>query len=452
MMEPLLSMDHQNNRNNVPLVPQRTIRPRKSKNKKAAAAKKKLNRTKATPTPSNNMKHILTAKLHTRHYVQHNYHDHAQDDLEDVQHKLQKPPKGTKEPFPMKLHKMLTFVDDNSCSSNSFLKDVVSWMPHGRSFCVHKPADFVEKIMPMFFKQTKWTSFQRQLNLYGFQRLTRGLDAGTYYHEMFLRGQCRYFLCHCIVRQKVKGTGIKAASNPETEPDFYKMPFVDRSVDVDTDKNVTVLHADDSDAGKINIVTKKEPKSMGDDYSASVATATATAASQSFQFQFQSRSSAIASLDLRYQQHRQQQQQAEEEDRNRDRTFNIAKSVAAAVAQETVNVPVPVPVPVCDYWTAFAIALSGDGNTNGQGNCSGDAGTVVSASEVSASDVDEDFELSVSERFDPLLELDYTVGVSTTSAATATAPALPVHHYPVNVDVNTNAVTALDIYSSFPRV
>ena len=36
---------------------------------------------------------------------------------------------------------------------------------------------------------TKLTSFQRQLNLYGFRRVTRGEDQGAYYHQNFRRGQ-----------------------------------------------------------------------------------------------------------------------------------------------------------------------------------------------------------------------------------------------------------------------
>jgi HSF-type DNA-binding len=75
-----------------------------------------------------------------------------------------------------------------------------------------------------YFRQTKLTSFQRQLNLYGFNRITRGADSGAYYCELFLR--YRVFLCKRMIRTKVKGTRFKAASNPENEPDFYSMPFV----------------------------------------------------------------------------------------------------------------------------------------------------------------------------------------------------------------------------------
>lgn len=54
--------------------------------------------------------------------------------------------------------------------------------------------------------------------------MTRGHDAGAYYHERFLRG--KEFLCNQMTRTKVKGTRFKAASSPEQEPDFYQMPPV----------------------------------------------------------------------------------------------------------------------------------------------------------------------------------------------------------------------------------
>lgn len=74
------------------------------------------------------------------------------------------------------------------------------------------------------FRQTKFASFQRQLNLYGFRRITQGRDKGGYYHELFLRG--RSLLALKMQRTKVKGTGARKASSPETEPNFYAMPFV----------------------------------------------------------------------------------------------------------------------------------------------------------------------------------------------------------------------------------
>jgi hypothetical protein len=77
---------------------------------------------------------------------------------------------------------------------------------------------------PHYFKLSKIASFQRQLNLYGFQRLTRGRDRGGYYHELFLRGSM--FLAHNIHRIKVKGTGVRARSNPEQEPNFWEMPWI----------------------------------------------------------------------------------------------------------------------------------------------------------------------------------------------------------------------------------
>lgn len=76
-----------------------------------------------------------------------------------------------------------------------------------------------------YFRQTKLTSFQRQLNLYGFRRITQGADSGAYYHPLFLQG--RPSLSQRMVRQKVKGTGHKQPSDASSEPNFYSMPPVE---------------------------------------------------------------------------------------------------------------------------------------------------------------------------------------------------------------------------------
>jgi len=153
-----------------------------------------------------------------QHCVQHNYHDHA-GDIEEMYNQTKPVVKGgIIDPFPMKLYDMLEHINSNEPE----LASIVSWQPHGRCFLVHKPKEFTEYILPRFFQQRKYASFQRQLNLYDFSRITRqGPDRGSYYHELFLRG--KKFLCRDIIRLRVKGTGTRMASNPDAEPDFYAM-------------------------------------------------------------------------------------------------------------------------------------------------------------------------------------------------------------------------------------
>ncbi len=97
--------------------------------------------------------------------------------------------------------------------------------PHGRCFLIHKPQEFVDTVLPIYFDQTRITSFQRQLNMYGFLRLSKGPDKGCYYHELFLKH--KLFLCQDIVRIGKKGTGVKLKMDHSTEPDFYSMRFVE---------------------------------------------------------------------------------------------------------------------------------------------------------------------------------------------------------------------------------
>ena len=85
---------------------------------------------------------------------------------------------GISQPFPQRLHALL---------STPALYDsrVIGWQEHGRCFVIRQPKDFARTTMVTHFKHRQFTSFQRQLNLYGFKRLTRGPDKGAYYH-----GEC----------------------------------------------------------------------------------------------------------------------------------------------------------------------------------------------------------------------------------------------------------------------
>lgn len=160
--------------------------------------------------------------------VQHNYHDHSHE--KEIDYPLLQPKSrgGVSIPFPLKLHDML----DQAMAEG--YGDIVSWQPHGRCFVVYKAREFQDIVLPKYFKLNKMSSFQRQLNLYGFQRLTFGRDRGGYYHERFLRH--KNFLARGIKRVQVKGTGVRARSNPEQEPNFWAMKWCDPAV-VNTEKS-----------------------------------------------------------------------------------------------------------------------------------------------------------------------------------------------------------------------
>lgn len=91
-----------------------------------------------------------------------------------------KPSACNKATFPAALFDIL--ADPN-------LDDVIAWLPHGRSWKIHDMTKFNESVLSSYFNQSKYTSFVRQVNGWGFRRVTVGTEANTYYHELFLRGR-----------------------------------------------------------------------------------------------------------------------------------------------------------------------------------------------------------------------------------------------------------------------
>lgn len=130
-----------------------------------------------------------------------------------------RPRGGVAEPFPEKLHRMLNEVVADGHG------DIVSFYAHGRAFGVHDMDRFCSEIMPKYFKQSKWNSFARQLNLYGFLRISNGPDAGGYYHELFLKG--RPALSPYMRRVGVPAGDDRRKIRPKqqsaSDPDFYAM-------------------------------------------------------------------------------------------------------------------------------------------------------------------------------------------------------------------------------------
>jgi hypothetical protein len=77
--------------------------------------------------------------------------------------------------FPVKLHQIISSHDH---------EEFITWLPHGRSWRVVKPKAFEAKVIPLYFRHAKYASFMRQVNGWGFKRITEGPDQNSYYHEV----------------------------------------------------------------------------------------------------------------------------------------------------------------------------------------------------------------------------------------------------------------------------
>jgi hypothetical protein len=157
--------------------------------------------------------------------------------------------------FPLRLHTFLRLVDELD------IANVVSWQPHGRCFRIHDTKEFVKLNNPRYvygmnplydrvrnwlltatllylhcsvswFIYSKYSSLQRQLNIYGFQRIPDGVDKNCYYHKYFLRG-------HPNLLQKIKRVPVKknvpGHSLSSHVPDFYSMPPLTESTSTTRD-------------------------------------------------------------------------------------------------------------------------------------------------------------------------------------------------------------------------
>lgn len=81
--------------------------------------------------------------------------------------------------FPAKLYNILEVTD----------RSIISWLGSGTGFRVNDMDKLIANVLPHYFNHSKFESFQRQLNLYGFKRILKGLDQGGYCNPNFQRGK-----------------------------------------------------------------------------------------------------------------------------------------------------------------------------------------------------------------------------------------------------------------------
>jgi HSF-type DNA-binding len=106
------------------------------------------------------------------------------------------------------LHRLLLEVESAGRA------DIIAFVSNGRAFQIHKPDKFFKDIVPLYFRQSRLSSFKRQLNLYGFELINTGPSRGGYFHELFVKDEPE--LCRRMRRVAVKVV-LKAEKPEETE-------------------------------------------------------------------------------------------------------------------------------------------------------------------------------------------------------------------------------------------
>ncbi|GAX20283.1 hypothetical protein FisN_6Hh234 [Fistulifera solaris] len=118
---------------------------------------------------------------------------------------------GVIEPFPEKLHRLLREVEAAGRS------DVISFIAGGRAFAIHNSDSFFKDIVPLYFRQSRLSSFKRQLNLYGFELINAGPARGGYFHELFVKD--RPELC-----RRMRRVAVKVSSKQDRGDDSENSP------------------------------------------------------------------------------------------------------------------------------------------------------------------------------------------------------------------------------------
>lgn len=117
---------------------------------------------------------------------------------------------GCKYPFPQRLFDLLEYIDVRKTE----LSRIISWHPNGKAFQVHDREAFEKQIQPKMFNQSKYGSFNRQLNLWGFERIPHQRAGACYFHPLFQSHDRR--LCCTMHRSKGPGTTTSVSSKRST--------------------------------------------------------------------------------------------------------------------------------------------------------------------------------------------------------------------------------------------
>ncbi|KAL3945487.1 MAG: hypothetical protein SGBAC_000458 [Bacillariaceae sp.] len=111
--------------------------------------------------------------------------------------------------FPLKVHEVLHYATTNN------LESIICWSGDGKGFYVLNSNEFMNQIAPHFFpNQARFRSFERLLNIWGFERPYGRTAKRFWCNANFQRN--RPDLCRYMVRIENKGTKKRASIGPNS--------------------------------------------------------------------------------------------------------------------------------------------------------------------------------------------------------------------------------------------
>ncbi|XP_047530416.1 heat shock factor protein 1 isoform X6 [Vanessa atalanta] len=128
---------------------------------------------------------------------------------------------------PAFLGKLWKLVNDSETNH------LISWSPGGKTFVIKNQADFARELLPLYYKHNNMASFIRQLNMYGFHKITSVENGGLRYekdeiefsHPCFMRGHA-YLLEH--IKRKIANPKSIVASNESGEKILLKPELMNK--------------------------------------------------------------------------------------------------------------------------------------------------------------------------------------------------------------------------------
>jgi hypothetical protein len=117
--------------------------------------------------------------------------------------------RGVPQQFARRLYEMLQSEAKLALASPT-KTPLISWSESGFAFRILDVDGFTTSVLPKYFRTKKFSSFQRNLNLYGFSKVRRGPDTDMYAHQSFIRGKPELLLnlrkCSSASRRKMSAS------------------------------------------------------------------------------------------------------------------------------------------------------------------------------------------------------------------------------------------------------